>query len=117
MCSGKIYYEILAEAEKVTGPRPAVVRVEQLYTFPAVEMREILGRYGDLHDLVWVQEEPRNMGGWRYLEEKIRDVMPGGVTLRYAGRPERASPAEGYHAAHVAEQRRIIGEALTGRRK
>jgi 2-oxoglutarate dehydrogenase E1 component len=117
LCSGKLYYELLAEAEKMTEGRPAIVRLEQLYTFPAPEMREILGRYAGMKELVWAQEEPRNMGAWRYVEEKIRDVMPAGVKLRYAGRPEWASPAEGYPQAHSLEQKRIIAEALkkTGR--
>jgi 2-oxoglutarate dehydrogenase E1 component len=118
VCSGKLYYELLAEAEKMTEGRPAIVRLEQLYTFPAPEMRDVLGRYTGMKELVWAQEEPRNMGAWRYVEEKIRDVMPAGVKLRYAGRPERASPAEGYPQAHALEQKRIIGDALglAGRR-
>jgi 2-oxoglutarate dehydrogenase E1 component len=116
MCSGKLYYELLADAEKMTEGRPAIVRMEQLYTFPAPEMREALSRYTAMKELVWAQEEPKNMGAWRYLEEKIRDVMPAGVKLRYAGRPERASPAEGYPQAHALEQKRIIAEALGGRK-
>ena len=115
LCSGKLYYELLAEAEKMKEGRPAILRLEQLYTFPAPEMREILGRYAGMKELVWAQEEPRNMGAWRYVEEKIRDVMPAGVKLRYAGRPERASPAEGYPQAHSVEQKRIIGDALGGK--
>ena len=117
MCSGKLYYELLADAEKMTEGRPAIVRLEQLYTFPAPELRDLLSRYGAMKELVWAQEEPRNMGAWRYLEEKIRDVMPAGVKLRYAGRPERASPAEGYPQAHAMEQKRIIADALGGGRK
>jgi 2-oxoglutarate decarboxylase len=112
LCSGKLYYELLADAEKMSENRPAIVRLEQLYTFPAPEMRELLGHYSGMKELVWAQEEPRNMGAWRYLEEKIRDVMPGGIKLRYAGRPERASPAEGYPQAHALEQKRIIADAL-----
>jgi 2-oxoglutarate decarboxylase len=112
LCSGKIYYELLAEAEKLGTDRPVIVRLEQLYPFPAPEMRDVLGRYSGMKDLVWAQEEPRNMGAWHYLEEKVRDVMPAGMKLRYAGRPERASTAEGYPAAHAAEQRQIITVAL-----
>ncbi|MEO8201697.1 MAG: multifunctional oxoglutarate decarboxylase/oxoglutarate dehydrogenase thiamine pyrophosphate-binding subunit/dihydrolipoyllysine-residue succinyltransferase subunit, partial [Gemmatimonadota bacterium] len=112
LCSGKLYYELSAEAEKMIQGRPAILRLEQLYPFPAPEMRDMLSRYVGLKELVWAQEEPKNMGAWRYAEEKIRDVMPSGVKLRYAGRPERASTAEGYPSAHAAEQKRIIGEAL-----
>ncbi len=112
VCSGKVYYDLLAEAEKMEGGRPAIVRVEQLYTFPAPELRAALGRYGDAKEIVWCQEEPRNMGAWTYIEDKLLSVMPEGLPLRYAGRPERASPAEGYPAAHQAEQKRIVGDAL-----
>ena len=72
----------------------------------------MLARYPGLRDLVWVQEEPRNMGAWSYLEARLRELLPAGATLHYAGRPERASPAEGYPAAHAAEQARIVAQAL-----
>jgi 2-oxoglutarate dehydrogenase E1 component len=112
LCSGKIYYDLLVEAEKMSQGRPAIVRLEQLYSFPWAEMRAVLGRYGKLEELVWVQEEPRNMGAWTYVEPKRRELAPDGVDVVYVGRPERASPAEGYPAAHAAEQGRIIREAL-----
>jgi 2-oxoglutarate dehydrogenase E1 component len=115
VCSGKIYYDLLTEADKLESGRPALVRLEQLYSFPWSEMRAVLARYGGLEELVWVQEEPRNMGAWMYLEPKLREVAPAGVDVRYIGRPERASPAEGYPAAHVGEQSRIIREALDAR--
>ena len=114
MCSGKVYYDLLAEAEKLGEYRPAIIRLEQLYTFPWNELREVLPRYGKATDLMWVQEEPLNMGAWRYLEAKLRELLSEGhpMELHYVGRPERASPAEGYPAAHLAEQGRIIREAL-----
>jgi 2-oxoglutarate dehydrogenase E1 component len=88
------------------------VRLEQLYSFPWSEAREVLARYPRLDELVWVQEEPRNMGAWNYLSGKLAELAPAGARVRYVGRPERASPAEGYPAAHAAEQGRIIREAL-----
>jgi 2-oxoglutarate dehydrogenase E1 component len=112
LCSGKLYYDLVAEAEKMGDGRPALVRVEQLYSFPWTEAREVLGRYRSLEEMVWVQEEPRNMGAWTYLEPKLREIAPAGVEVTYVGRPERASPAEGYPAAHIAEQGRIVREAL-----
>jgi 2-oxoglutarate decarboxylase len=115
-CTGKIYYELLVEAEKLGEQRPAIVRIEQLYSFPWPESRAVLARYGSLRELIWVQEEPRNMGAWSYLEPKLREILPAGATLAYAGRPERASPAEGYPAAHAAEQGRIVADSL-GRRE
>jgi 2-oxoglutarate dehydrogenase E1 component len=114
MCTGKVYYDLLQEAEKLGADRPPIIRLEQLYTFPWTELRQILPRYSGATELVWVQEEPLNMGAWRYLEAKLRELVNegNGMDIRYAGRPERASPAEGYPAAHSAEQGRIIREAL-----
>jgi 2-oxoglutarate decarboxylase len=114
MCTGKIYYELLAEAEKLGADRPGIVRLEQLYSFPWTELRQLLARYRRITQLVWIQEEPLNMGAWRYLEAKLRELAGerSGLEVRYMGRPERASPAEGYPAAHAAEQGRILREAL-----
>jgi 2-oxoglutarate dehydrogenase E1 component len=117
MCTGKVYYDLLQEAEKLGPDRPPMVRLEQLYTFPWAELRQMLPRYSGVKELVWVQEEPLNMGAWRYLEAKLRELVSEGhgMDIRYVGRPERASPAEGYPAAHAAEQSRIIREALESR--
>ena len=114
MCTGKVYYDLMPEAEKLGERRPAIVRLEQLYTFPWNELRQVLPRYSGAKELVWVQEEPLNMGAWRYLEAKLRELVSEGheMDIRYVGRPERASPAEGYPAAHAAEQSRIVREAL-----
>jgi 2-oxoglutarate dehydrogenase E1 component len=117
LCSGKLYYDLLGEAEKMKGGRPAIIRLEQLYTFPWEEIRAVLGRYRRTGTLVWAQEEPRNMGAWRYLEPILRELLPQGAELEYVGRPDRASPAEGYPAAHAAEQSRIVTEALESRSK
>ena len=96
----------------MTEHRPAIVRIEQLYSFPWQEIRVVLARYPALEEMIWAQEEPRNMGAWIYLRSKLAEVMPHRAELRYVGRPERASPAEGYPAAHSAEQARIVAEAL-----
>ena len=113
LCSGKVYYDLIAEAEKMGADRPAIVRLEQLYSFPWPESRELLSRYPQLEELVWVQEEPRNMGAWSYVEPKLREIGDErGLNVSYVGRPERASPAEGYPAAHLGEQHRIVREAL-----
>jgi 2-oxoglutarate dehydrogenase E1 component len=116
LCSGKVYYDLLAEAEKLGDDRPAVVRVEQLYTFPEADLRAVLEGYPGMKELVWAQEEPKNMGAWTYIAPKLRGLLGEGVELEYVGRPERASPAEGYPAAHAAEQTRIVAAALEMRR-
>ncbi len=118
LCTGKVYYDLLTEVEKIKTGRPALVRMEQLYSFPWTEARAMLARYPGLEEIVWVQEEPRNMGAWTYLAPKLQELAStGGLHVGYVGRPERASPAEGYPAAHAAEQSRIIREALDGTRR
>jgi 2-oxoglutarate dehydrogenase E1 component len=111
LCTGKVYYDLLAAREQQEGgDAVALVRVELLYPFPAGELGRILERYGDA-EIAWVQEEPQNMGAWSFMAPRLRELT--GRDPVYAGRPMRASPAEGYAEAHEAEQRRIIGEALS----
>ena len=112
ICSGKLYYDLLAEAEKLEERRPALIRLEQLYSFPQEEMERTLAAYPAAREIVWAQEEPQNMGAWSFVEPRLRKLLTAARTLEYVGRPERASPAEGYPAAHVAEQGRIVSSAL-----
>jgi 2-oxoglutarate dehydrogenase E1 component len=112
LCSGKVYYDLLAAAAGADRSRIALVRLEQLYSFPEEELRTMFAAYRNLAEIVWVQEEPRNMGAWQYVEPRLLAVVPPGIGLQYAGRPDRASPAEGYPSAHAAEQKRITEEAL-----
>ncbi|MDO8667256.1 MAG: hypothetical protein Q7J79_11625, partial [Gemmatimonadales bacterium] len=111
LCSGKVFYDLVASPARAASPQVAIGRVEQLYPQPLVEITELLGRYPRLTELVWVQEEPRNMGARKFLVPKLRDLVPPGVTIAEVSRPERASTAEGYPAAHQAEQARIVREA------
>ena len=113
LCSGKVYYDLLTEANKRGDERPPIARVEQLYPFPDRELTELLSRYPSLTEVVWAQEEPRNMGPWTFMEQRLSPILPPGVYLRYVGRPERAAPSEGYSTAHMVEQARIVAEALS----
>ena len=113
LCSGKIYYDLLAEAQKRGEDQPPIARVEQLYPFPDAELTDLLSRYPSLTEVVWTQEEPRNMGPWTFMEQRLSPILPPGVYLRYVGRPERAAPSEGYSSAHAIEQARIVNEALS----
>lgn len=112
LCTGKVYYDLLAEAERQGNGRPALVRVERLYSFPEEELAAVLARYPKAREVVWCQEEPRNMGAWSFVAPRLQALLAPGVSLRYVGRPERASPAEGYHDDHVAEQARLVADAL-----
>ena len=114
LCTGKLYYDLLPEAERLGQQRPAIVRVEGLHTFPDGAIRSTLARYPAAQQIVWTQEEPRNMGAWTFVAPRLAELLPAGAVLRYVGRPDRASPAEGYANAHSAEQARIVAEALAG---
>jgi 2-oxoglutarate dehydrogenase E1 component len=111
LCSGKVYYDILASPRRGETSRVAIGRVELLYPFPAAEIAEYATRHPNLKEIVWVQEEPRNMGARKFVLPKIRDVIPETVALTDVSRPERSSPAEGYPAAHKVEQDRIVAAA------
>ena len=108
-CTGKIYHEIRAASP---GEHIALVRIEELYPWPNTEIGAVLDRYPNVTEVVWTQEEPKNMGAWTFAEPRLRMATGNVLTLRYAGRPERASPAEGHEASHKADQARIIAEAL-----
>ena len=111
LCSGKVYYDVVGAPLREGASQVAVVRVEQLYPFPSEALRAVLARYPGAERVAWVQEEPRNMGARKFVLPKIRHLVPYQVPLGDISRPERSRPAEGYHAAHAAEQARIVREA------
>ncbi|TMB84232.1 MAG: multifunctional oxoglutarate decarboxylase/oxoglutarate dehydrogenase thiamine pyrophosphate-binding subunit/dihydrolipoyllysine-residue succinyltransferase subunit [Chloroflexi bacterium] len=112
LCSGKVYYDVVGSSAREEAAHVAVVRVEQLYPFPSEGLRAVLDRYPHTERVAWVQEEPRNMGARKFVLPKIRHLVPYQVPLGDISRPERSRPAEGYHAAHAAEQARIVKEAF-----
>jgi 2-oxoglutarate dehydrogenase E1 component len=91
----------------------AVVRVEELYPWPHADVTRVLDLYPNVKDVTWVQEEPKNMGAWSYVAPRLRGSVGNALVIRYIGRPERASPAEGYAQTHTEEQARIVNDALT----
>ena len=109
-CTGKIYYDLIA-----AGERPAnigIIRVEELAPWPR-EIADIVDQYPNVDEVVWAQEEPKNMGAWAYVQPRLRASIGTVTTLRYIGRPERASPAEGYKSSHDADQARIVSDVLS----
>jgi 2-oxoglutarate dehydrogenase E1 component len=112
LCSGKIYYDVVGHDTRAPAESVAVARIEQLYPFPTREAAAVIGAYASLDEVVWVQEEPQNMGPWRSIRHRLEEAAAG-VPLRFAGRPWRASPSEGYPTAHLIEQDRIVRDALT----
>ncbi len=108
-CTAKMYYD-LAAARKDNAV--ALIRVDELYPWPHEEIGRVVDLYPAVEDVVWAQEEPKNMGAWTYVAPRLRALVGNVQEMRYVGRPERASPAEGFEAAHKAEQARVVAEAL-----
>ena len=113
LCSGKVYYDLALSPARAQAPHVAIARVELLYPFPREELATRIRGYPNLSEIVWVQEEPRNMGPQKFMVPQLRELVGPEVTVRDIGRPERSSPAEGYPAAHQAEQARIVAAALS----
>jgi len=109
-CTGKIYYDLALSAQR--NPQVALVRVEELYPWPHEEIRRITELYPAIDEVIWVQEEPKNQGAWSYVQPRLRVSAGAAVGVRYIGRPERASPAEGHADAHQSEQARIVASVM-----
>lgn len=102
LCSGKVAFDALRRKAD-TGAPVAVVRVEQLYPFPDEQIADVIARYEHARSLLWLQEEPRNMGAWPFVHGRLLDLLPDGVILLQASRHESGSPATGSHAVHLQE--------------
>ena len=104
LCSGKVFYDLDAAREDSDDNRVAIVRLEQFYPFPAEKLQEIFAKYENATELFWTQEEPQNMGGWYFVESRLREIKPENMRLKYVGRDASASPATGSYAIHNLEQ-------------
>jgi 2-oxoglutarate decarboxylase len=113
LCTGKMYQDLTSNPEREKASRTAIARVEMLDPLPLKEIVELVRSYPNLEQLFWVQEEPKNMGAWTHLNRPIGRMRPYHIRWEYIGRPRRASPSEGFHGAHSAEQERIVRQALT----
>ena len=115
-CSGRVYYDLIAEREKLGEWSTAIVRVELLYPLPAKEMAEIAAKHPNAN-LLWVQDEPANQGPWSFIAlrtaEQFGGIGFGGRNLRRVSRSATASPATGNHHLHEDEQRALMQEAFT----
>ncbi|MDQ6830059.1 MAG: 2-oxoglutarate dehydrogenase E1 component, partial [Gemmatimonadota bacterium] len=109
-CTGKIYYDLISAEQTAHA---AIVRVEELYPWPHDAIRALLEQYPAVEEVVWAQEEPRNMGAWTFVAPRLRGAIGNMMPLRYVGRPERASPAEGYMQSHQEQQMRIVADVLS----
>ncbi|MFN5935413.1 MAG: 2-oxoglutarate dehydrogenase E1 component, partial [Roseiflexaceae bacterium] len=114
LCSGKVYVDLVGTVPPEQTPTVATVRIEELYSFPADELKEVIAKYPNIKEVVWMQEEPQNMGAWTYVAPRIKALIPANMPFGYVGRAPSASPAEGSQSDHAEEQERLIQSAVYG---
>lgn len=112
VCSGKIYYDLLAQRRAINAEHIGLVRLEQFFPFPYEALAEELARYSNLESVVWCQEEARNQGAWKFVDDYLRDIIPPAASLRYAGPAPGASTAPGNLAMHIEQQRLVLQSAF-----
>jgi 2-oxoglutarate dehydrogenase E1 component len=112
LCSGKIYYALLAGRRDRQADGTALVRVEQLYPFPFRELETVVARYPEAREVFWVQDEPWNMGAWHFVEPRLRRMLAEDRRLSYVGRAEAASPATGSYKIHQQEEAELVNRAF-----
>lgn len=113
LCTGKVFYAAQTKRDEDKNRAVALIRVEQLYPFPQTEILRLLARYSHAKEIVWLQEEPRNMGAWTFMESRLRDILPAGWSLTYRGRKSSPSPATGVYKWHQKEEEEFIRGALS----
>ena len=112
LCSGRVYVDLVSSNLRKQNADDAIARVEQLYPFPRQELEELIGSYTALERVIWVQEEPLNMGAWNYLRPRLREVVGDKLSLHYVGRPASSSPAEGSSTLYRINQQALIEQAF-----
>ncbi len=112
LCSGKIYTELAGSDYREEAVDTAIVRIELLYPFPAGRVREVIEGYPNLREILWVQEEPKNMGAWTFVEPRLRELTDGEVPITYVGKPARPSPAQGSARFHKEEHAGVVRAAF-----
>jgi 2-oxoglutarate dehydrogenase complex dehydrogenase (E1) component-like enzyme len=118
LCSGKVAHEALQRRRQLAtedagaAAAVAVVRVEQLYPWPITELSALFERYGQAEEVVWLQEEPENMGAWSFVHARLHAALPPRLRLRHVSRSESASPAIGSAALHQLEQADLLQRAI-----
>jgi 2-oxoglutarate dehydrogenase E1 component len=112
LCSGKIFTELAGGDYRAEAADTAIGRIELLYPFPEERVREVIEGYPNLREILWVQEEPKNMGPWTFMEPQLREMMEGEVPIHYIGKPARPSPAQGSARFHKEEHAGIVRAAF-----
>jgi len=112
LCSGRVYVDLVTNEIRKENPDDAIARLEQLYPFPKQALEELIAGYSSIERVIWVQEEPLNMGAWNYLRPRLRELVGDKLSLHYVGRPESSSPAEGSTTLYRINQQALIEQAF-----
>ncbi|NNE65193.1 MAG: multifunctional oxoglutarate decarboxylase/oxoglutarate dehydrogenase thiamine pyrophosphate-binding subunit/dihydrolipoyllysine-residue succinyltransferase subunit [Pyrinomonadaceae bacterium] len=112
LCSGKVFYDLDQARNASENGTAAIVRQEQFYPYPAGALKAIFSKYSKAKQIIWTQEEPKNMGGWTFQESRLNAIKPDSMDLRYVSRRPSASPATGSYVIHGLEQKRLVNKAL-----
>ena len=112
MCTGKVYFDLLEQRKKRGDQRTAILRIEQLYPLRTDDLQQAIGVFPKARELVWVQEEPANMGALQFIVPRLQQEFASTLRLRTASRVESASPATGSFKAHVLEQQKLMTDAF-----
>jgi 2-oxoglutarate dehydrogenase E1 component len=112
LCSGKVYFDLLERQRKTQKDTIALIRVEQLYPFPAEQIRAELERYPNVTSVAWCQEESKNQGAWNFVMEQLLEIVKAPATLRYIGPEATASTAPGFKSMHLARQEKFLHAAI-----
>jgi 2-oxoglutarate dehydrogenase E1 component len=112
LCSGKVYYDLLDSRRERELNNVAIIRVEQLYPFPEIELKKVLRHYPKMNELVWCQEEPTNQGAWSYISSHLTLLLKRDQQINLVARPASASPAVGYYQKHIEQLQTLVEMAL-----
>ena len=112
LCSGKIYTELAGSEYREEAVDTAIARIELLYPFPEDEVEEVVDSYPNLREILWVQEEPKNMGAWTFVQARLEEAIGEDLPVRYIGKPARPSPAQGSARFHKEEHAQMIQRAF-----
>ncbi len=114
MCSGKVFVDLIDSKFRQQNEETAIIRVEQLYPFPEAELKALVKTYANVEEIVWVQEEPENMGAGSFTMPILTSLFGSKLSIKCVGRPANASPAEGSTPLHIMHQSEVVEKAFKG---
>ncbi len=112
LTSGKVYYDLKKYRSDTKNSNTVIIRLEQFYPYPSKLIKKIFDKYTSMKKLTWVQEEPKNMGAWNFMKDRLENDLPENCELEYVGRTESASPAVGSYKISIQQQKKLVKDAF-----